>query len=70
MKKTHILQGGCGHLGCVEWRGIDADSRISEGGGKGERSQINVYKITPITTDNKYKRMFFFLLEKDKGNFK
>ena len=35
-------------------------------GGKERRGQRNVYKITPITTDKKS----FFLLEKDKGNFK
>lgn len=61
--------GGCGCLGCAEWRGMKAENGTREGGRKGKRGQINVYKITPITTDNKYKESFF-LLEKDKGNFK
>lgn len=37
-----------------------------EGGKERGRGQTNVYKIIPITTD----KIPFFLLEKDKGNFK
>lgn len=53
------FSGGCGCLGCAEWRGMKAESGTREGGYKGNRGQINVYKITPIITDNKYKRILF-----------